>query len=271
MKRVPLFLRLLITALLLLFWSTGTFAAGIQVLGSLTQEKVTAIGANYDGSILIANTGKTACRARIYQTDYLFYANGTNIYGTPGKIPSSNANWITLGSKWVTIPGNETAAVNYKVQVPQNPGLRGTYWSMLMVEAVDDQPVVGAKAQNTLSLQTKIRYGIQIITHIGNTGKRQIRFLDRKLINQDGQNILQLDIENSGERALFPIVSVQLFNNDGKQIGNYRGAKIRILPTCSVRQRINLPNIPKGKYKALVIVDNGDQYVFGANYDLVIE
>lgn len=272
MKKPTLFLYLLATGLLILFGSRSAFAAAsINVSGSLTHEKVAAIGANYNGSILIENTGKVTCAVRIYQTDYLYYANGSNIYGIPGEIPSSNAKWITLGANWITIPANEEGVVNYQVQVPNNSRLRGTYWSMIMVEVADDQPLVRNKGQGAVALQTKLRYGVQIITHIGNTGTRQIKFLDRKIINDGGQRFLQLDIENSGERALLPSVSLQLFDKGGRLIGNFYGKKARIFPTCSIRQRINLPSIPKGNYKALVIVDNEDQYVFGANYDLAIE
>lgn len=272
MKKPLLFPTLLIMILTLLLWNADTCVAGINVLGPLAHERVATIGGSYDGSILIENTGKTPCQVRIYQTDYLYYADGRSIYGVLGENPTSNGNWITQGANWVTVPAQEKAAVHYKVQVPPNSGLRGSYWSMLMVEAEDDQPVNGReKGKGAIALRTKIRYGVQVITNIGNTGSRRIQFLDRKIINQDGRRILQLDIENSGERALTPVVSLQLFNNDGKLVSNYQGDEIRILPTCSIRQRINLPDLPKGRYKALVIVDNGDQYVFGANYNLVIE
>ena len=139
-----------------------------------------------------------------------------------------------------------------------------------MVEAADDQNVSGGKGRGAVTLQTKLRYGVQVITDIGNTGSRRIRFLDRKMIIDGSRRFLQLDMENSGERALTPVMSLQLFNARGELISNNQGDEFRILPTCSVRQRINLPDLPKGRYKALVIVDNGDQYVFGANYDLVI-
>lgn len=272
MKKRLLFLRLFITILLLFLGSVITYAAGsIKVLGSLVDERVATIGTSYDGSILLENVGKTPCQVRIYQTDYLYYADGRHIYGVLGENPVSNGNWITLGANWVTVPAQEKAEVHYKVKIPPNPGLRGSYWSMLMVEAEDDQPVNSEKGKGAIALRTKIRYGVQVITNIGNSGSRQIQFLDRQVINQDGRRILQLDIENSGERVLAPVVSMQLFNNDGKLLSNYQGDKLRILPSCSIRQRINLPDLPKGRYKALVIVDNGDQYVFGANYNLVIE
>jgi hypothetical protein len=260
-----------IILLLLLAALAPPAVAEIRVVDSLVHERTSSPGASYTGSILVENTGETPCTIRVYQTDYLYSAEGKNIYGTPGVNPSSNAKWITLSSNWLTIPAKETARVNYEVRIPPNHALKGTYWSMVMVEDADGQPVTAREDKNAFTLQAKIRYGVQILTNIGNTGTRQIRFLDRKITDHSGQKTLELDIENSGERVLFPLVSVQIYNAGGELIGNFHGRKTRILPTCSVRQKITLPNLLKGNYKALVIVDNGDQFVFGANYDLLIK
>lgn len=273
MVKYSRFHSLLIVAIFISLWSHDVSALGsIRVLGELTQEKVAGYGEKYSGMILIKNTGDTVCKVKIYQTDYLFYADGTNIYGNPGTAPMSNAKWIKLSPNFVTIPANDAATVNYNVEVPNNKSLRGTYWSMIMVEPVEDDtpPLPGQKGKAVLGLQAVIRYGVQIITNIEDTGTRRIEFLDKRLIAENGRYILQLDIKNSGERWLSPQVSVQLFDKDGKKLGAFHIEKIRILPACSVRRKIPLDNIPSGKYKALVIVDNGDQAVFGANYDLTI-
>jgi hypothetical protein len=144
---------------------------------------------------------------------------------------------------------------------------------MVMVEPVEDPSDTASeqKGKAVLGLRTVIRYGVQIVTNIEETGTRRIEFIDKRLIKEQGKNLLQLDIKNTGERWLSPTVSVQLFDKDGKKSGAFHTDKIRIMPTCSVRCKIPLENITPGKYKALVIVDNGDQSVFGANYDLTIE
>jgi hypothetical protein len=261
--------------LLLAGGSRNAFANNdIKVLGSLTHEKISDSGEAYSGTILIKNAGESPCRVKIYQTDYLFYADGTNLYGSPASNPYSNAKWIALSAKWLTIPAGETAPVNYEVQIPHISDLQGTYWSLVMVEpAADNGPAQTAaeKGKYVLGLQTNIRYGVQIITDIKDSGTRKIELLNKRLIEENGKRFLQLDIKNTGERWLNPSVSVQLYGKDGKLFGTFGNAKNRIFPTCSVRHKIYLGDIPKGEYKALVIVDNGDQYVFGANYELTIQ
>ena len=264
-------------------------SAGVSVIGGLTREKALEPGAKFEGTIKLQNTGETTCQVNVYQTDYLFYADGSNLYGEPGSAPRSNAEWFTISPKRLTIPPGEAALVHYSGQVPEirelasisddlqlmeSVNLVGTYWSMVMVEPVpetDLEAVEGEAGKVTFGIQTKVRYGIQIITNIGDTGVRNIKFLDKRLANRDGQITLQLEIENIGERWLSPTVWVELYDDGGIQVGRFEGGKKRIYPDCSVSHEVDLIGVPKGSYKALVVLDNGDEYVFGAKYDLGIE
>lgn len=267
----------------------NTALAGVSVVGGLTREKALEPGAKLEGTIKLQNTGETTRQVNVYQTDYLFYADGSNLYGEPGSTARSNADWFTISPKRLTIPPGEAASVHYSGQVPEirelasintglelldQPNLVGTYWSMVMVEPVpetDLEAVEGEAGKVKIGIQTKVRYGIQIITNIGDTGVRRINFLDKRLANQEGKITLQLEIENVGERWLSPTVWVELYGDEGMQVGRFEAGKKRIYPECSVRHEVDLSGVPKGNYKALVVVDNGDEYVFGAKYDLGIE
>ncbi|MBS3917994.1 MAG: hypothetical protein KG012_03800 [Deltaproteobacteria bacterium] len=248
--------------------------AGVSVIGRLSQEKTVRPGEKFEGIIFLKNKGEGPGEAKVYQTDYFFFADGRNIYGEPGEIPRSNAKWISLSPTRITIPPNQTSSVHYTVQIPENPDLKGTYWSMVMVEPMagaSPEGVEGEKGKIKLGLQTIVRYGVQIVTDIGDTGVRKIRFLDRKLLSDGGKRFLQINIENTGERWLSPLVWVEIYNEQGQSIGRFESGKFRIYPGCSVRHKIDLTEVPKGKYKALLVADNGDEYVFGARYDLGIE
>jgi hypothetical protein len=263
--------------------------AAVSVIGELTREESAQPGEKFEGTIKLQNTGEVACQVNVYQTDYLFYADGSNVYGEPGSAVRSNADWLSVSPKRLTLPPKEMAVVYYSGQVPPvrklaslyndlkvtaSPDLVGTFWSMVMIEPV---PETGAESMEDeagkvkFGIRTKVRYGIQIVTNIGDTGTPKIKFLEKKLIKQDGQAILQLDIENTGERWLSPTVWVELYDGEGTQVGRFEGSKKRIYPDCSVRHTVELKDVAAGEYKALVVVDNGDQYVFGAKYDLEIQ
>ncbi|MBI5207020.1 MAG: hypothetical protein HY934_04430 [Candidatus Firestonebacteria bacterium] len=246
--------------------------AGISVIGELSQKKIVSSGEKSEGIVLLKNTEDNPGKVKIYLTDYLFFADGRSIYGSAGSSPRSNANWISFSPNILDIPANGMATVYYTIQVPEDDSLKGVYWSIIMVEILPNAVIENNNTdKHLLGIQTILRYGIQIITNINDSGEQNIKFLDKKLILQDNKNVLQLDIENTGEQMLSPVVWIDLYNSFGKNIGRFESSEKRIFPSCSVRHGIDLSIVPKGKYKASIIVDNKNEYVFGAYYDILIE
>lgn len=262
-------------AFLLIFLFIATLGyAGVAVVGELSREQNVKLGDKTEGIILVRNTGKETCEVKAYQTDYLFTCDGTNEYGKPGSNPRSNTPWITLNPVRVTVPPQETASIYYRILIPEDKNLHGTYWSLLMVESVvkpTPEEAAPGKKKISVGIQAIIRYGIQIVTNIEETGERKIKFLDKKLVEKEGRKFLQVDIENIGTRTLSPAVWLELYNSQGIYTGKFEGGKLRIYPTCSIRQEIELTDVPKGKYKGILVVDNGDEHVFGGQYDLEIK
>jgi len=238
-------------------------SAGVHV-GKLSHKKTAQIGETYKGIILVRNSGEEEQEVKIYQTDYLFFADGSNIYGEPGKLKRSNAKWITFSPHCLIIPPRQVGVVNYTVKVPDDKSLKGTYWSMIMVEGIDKsspEMLKPEKGKIQIGIRTVVRYGIQMITNIGDTGSRKLNFVKTKL----KKRVLQIDIENTGERALRPFVYAKLYDENGHYVGKYEGGTSGIYPGCSVRYKIDLSKIPEGKYKTLIVADCGGDHIFGAN------
>jgi len=246
---------------------------GITIVGGLTRYTSLTPGGKTEGRILVRNLGATPQEVRAYQTDYLYYADGRNLYDPPGSHPRSNAAWVTFTPSQFIIPPQETAIINYIVQAPQDTRLIGSYWSMLMVEPItisSDSPTA-EKDKLKVSVQTILRYGIQIITDIADTGERSVKFAGQQLVKKDGKCLLILDIDNNGERYLTPLVWAELFDSEGASLGRFETGRQRVFPDCSARFQIDLTQLPPGKYQALVVADNGDESVFGAQLKLEIQ
>jgi len=263
---------LILFMLALLCGLTPCFA-GINIRGSLTQEKAAKPGETYRGIIVIQNSGKAPSEAKIYQTDYLFFCDGRNFYSDPGKSPRSNAGWITLKTRRMTLPPGQAAEIPFTAKIPEDASLSGTYWSMIMVEELSRPEPNSDKEKEgdvQVGVKTVLRYGVQVVTHIENSGLRKLKFSKTELKRENNKVILQLDIENTGERWLRPSLSAELFDNKGKLVGRFMGGNFRVYPATSVRMKIELSGVPKGTYKAMVIADNRDDHVFGAQYTLTI-
>lgn len=253
----------------------GACAAGdIEVVNGLTQEIVLQSGAKKEGKIVLRNNADGPREVKVFQTDYTFRCDGTNLYDKPGACPRSNCSWITFSPQQFSIPAKETLTVHYVVQVPKDDKLVGTYWSMLMVEPKpipDPALSQSGSGKAMLSVQTVLRYGIQMVVHIGNTGKRDLKVVDKRLATTEGKRVLQLDIENCGERWLRPNIWAEVYDDKGAHVGKFQCLRTRIYPGCSTRNCIDLSSLKAGKYQALTVIDNGDESVWGAQYALEIQ
>lgn len=265
----------LLRAIVLTTMSAVTLVAQVSVIGELSQDKDAKPGDSYTGVIVVRNDTNEPQEAKVYQTDYTFQCDGTNNYGDPGTQPRSNAKWIAFSPSFLTIPPLTTMAVNYTVTVPketQGTKLVGTYWSMLMVEGIQkgsaesSVPQKDKKAQ--MGIMQTIRYGIQVATTIAKTGEKKIEFLAVGLDTTGGKRALRVDIKNTGDVGMRPDVTLQLFDQQGAQVGKLSGVKYRIYPGTSVRQTIDISTIPQGTYKALIVVDAGGDDIFGGQYTL---
>lgn len=253
-----------------------SFAQGqVSVAGELSQDRFVNPGDVYEGSITLLNTTEEPQEAMIYQTDYLFQADGTNRYGDPGTIPRSNASWITFSPSDVVIPSQGSTEVHFRVQIPADTigVLQGTYWSMLMIETIPkggpESSFPPISENGKMGIRQSIRYGIQIASHLVNTGTKEVRFLNAELVSsQEGNHLLKLDIENTGTTGMRPEVYVELFDENGSLEGRFEGLKYRIYPGTSVRQMIDLGRMFHGEYTALIVIDDGGNDVFGAQYTL---
>lgn len=262
-----------ILILLVLLCTAAISHAGVSVVGSLTRENTVAPGDRYEGDIMLRNSDDEPVEVRIYKKDYLFYADGKNLYDESGSTPRSNATWLTIQPAQLTVPPKGTGAFHYTVQVPKNTELKGSYWSLLMVEPMAPPAALPGQQKNKISvgLRTVIRYAIQIVTDFGDSGESQLRFRDKKLVMREGKRLFEIDIENVGERWLSPMVWIDLYNAEGALEGHFESSQKRIYPGCSVRHQMDLTGVPAGTYNAVAIADNKDDHVFGGQYEIVIK
>lgn len=241
----------------------------ISVSQSLVHEFYVKPNSTYSGVIIITNSENKKQRTKVYQSDYLFSANGKNQFDTPaGNLPRSNANWISFSPRSFTIPPKDIFKVEYEIKVPKDSTLIGSYWSLFLVEGIPDKSKRSVDDKHKLFIISRI--GIQIVTHIGNTGTRELTFLDLQFLEKEQKRILQVDVENTGERFLHPYLWVELYDLQGKFVGKYETSKLRTYPGTSVRFNVDLTEVPSGSYQALIVADCGGDDLFGANVNLEI-
>ncbi len=248
-------------------------SAMVTVTGALTREHDVSSGKAYEGTIEVVNPDKVPQEIKVYQTDYRFSADGTTEYGEPGKLPRSNARWLAISPIQATIPAGESVTIHYSIQVPSDATLRGTYWSMIMVEPIaPNAPESGSTDRTKVAVGVRevLRYGLQIVTTFGETGKSEVRFNGIRLQADNEKKLLVMDLENTGERLLRAAVWAELYDSKGSFVGKFDGGKHRLYPGTTARFTAELLGVAGSTYKALIIADCGGDDVFGANVSIVL-
>ena len=248
--------------------------AGISIGGGLTHERVVRPGGAYEGVVTIINTGHEQEDVEIYQTDYRFSCEGDYYYDEPGRNPRSNAPWVDFSPRLVTVPPAGTVDVSYTIMVPEDEHLTGTYWSILMIEVAGAHAGQAASREQEnlrLGINQIVRYGVQIVSHISDTGERRLDFLETRILRAGAGRILEVDLENIGECWLRPLVWAELYDENGEFMGRFEAGKLRIFPGTSARYKVDLTEVPGGEYKAVVVADCGADDVFGATYMVIFE
>jgi hypothetical protein len=243
----------------------ATAAAQVSVISSTLEERQAAPGERYTGTVRVRNTSAQPQQARVYQTDYLFLADGRTFYEQPGTAPRSNAAWVQFNPSQLTLAPGEEAAVAYTVTVPAGGAVRGSYWSVLMVETAPPQPA--RASQRGVGITPSIRYAVQLATHVGQA-ERRIAFEGAHLAGENGRRALEVNVVNTGEQADRLELRVDLFDAEGSPAGRLTSSRGLVYPGTSIHQRFELPALPAGTYRALLVVDTGSDEVFGAEYTL---
>jgi len=127
---------------------------------------------------------------------------------------------------------------------------------------------VASKDQIKFGVTQTMRYAVQVVINIGGTGARKLKFVNVELVQENDRKLLQVDVENVGDRWLRPASYVELYTALGAPAGKFEGERLRIYPGTSVRFTFDMSRVKDGAYRALIVLDNKDSSVYGAQYTL---
>ena len=258
-----------------LFVLTTVANAQISVIGELARDYDAAPGRVIKGEIEVHNSADSPQEAKIYQTDYLFFHDGTNQFPDSGSEPRSNANWIQFSPERIIVPPEQTVRISYEITIPEDSAdvdLDGSFWSMLMVEAIPMQSResgLGEDEEIKVGLIQVFRYGVQLATHFRQDEQYEVAFADVAITDPGtGQQALKVSVDNTGNIFMKPDVWVELFDGNGNKAARREAKQARVYPGTSVSYWFDIEGVDPGQYEALIVVDAGGENVFGAQYTL---
>ena len=265
-----------VMVLIMVLVTVQSAAGQITVTGALIVERNAAPGDTYQGVITLRNTTNTAQTATLSLADYRFAAAGSNSFDPPGTNGRSNTPWITLSQQAVLVPPQGTQVVSYTVTVPGSaatyvlglpsgaPPLSGSYWSVVLVEGEDRSAAPSASSAFTIT--PKIRFAVQLVTHVGETGDCQLAFSNPRV--QAGS--MAVDVTGQGRRACRPSLKLEVYDSTGALVHTATLRGSYLYPETSARQTFALAPLTPGSYSFLVLADVGADKLQGARFQVQV-
>lgn len=155
--------------------ASPTGSTSVQLASPLRQVLSVAPGGSYEGEIALVNSSKQAATVQVSQVDFLPAEAGAS-YPEPGSLPRSNASWLELNNPGdVVVPAGAQVVVPYRIQVPDDLGLTGSYWSMILLTPSDAASVQETQeGEVRTSVRTQFRYGVSVVTTLGDSGENRV-------------------------------------------------------------------------------------------------
>jgi uncharacterized protein (DUF2147 family) len=245
--------------------------AGIVILNGLTHSYKIENGKVYKGKVAIENTSNNPQSVKLFLQDFAYHSDGTINYSALRTNKRTNGEWIKLNTNLVTLKGKEKTEVFYEITVPNETRDPGSYWSVIIVEPVED--IKPSDNKPGVNITSVIRYAIQVITDFETEkAKPDLKFESVKVEKQEGKQTVKIAVANNGNLYCKPTAAIEIYNRKtGEKIGTYSSLTMGLLPDTSKTFYIDISKIPPDKYKAAIIATDEEENAFALNVELEVK
>lgn len=256
-----------ISAFIFTFLISQISFAGIVVLNGLTQEHnlhTTGVDA---GKIIVKNTGSKPERVIVYLNDMVQNCSSSVDFISAGESSQSCADWVVLETTDIVLEPHQEYAIRYQINKPDDIANAGSYWTAIMVEGAT--PIDTSQVEKGFEVNTKVRYAVQVIVNVGSYSPGKVIFKDVSLSKSETGNLgMVVLLENRGIFLLKPVVSLELYNENGDLVHEVQIPFKKLYPNSCKAFELPLSNIEKERYTAVLVADCGNEDVFGININL---
>lgn len=258
--------------LLLIFILQFSFLkASIVVLNGLSHTYKVENGKVYKGKIEIENTGSQPQNVKLFLQDFSYKSDGTISYSAPHTNGRTNIDWIKFNTNLVTLKGKQKTEIYYEITIPHTISEPGSYWSVIMVEPVEE--IKPSETKQGVSITSIIRYAIQVITDFdSDKAKPDLKFESVKIEKEEGVKLAKINIANNGNLYCKPSATLEIYNRkNGDKIGTFSSLEMGLLPHTSKSFPIDISKVPPDKYNAVIIATDENENAFALNVELEVK
>ena len=245
----------------------------LQVSNLSSVERLTP-GEKKQVKLTLFNDRSVAERVDFKVVDYSCNSDGEHFFEEEPssdrsiKYPRSSVNWVHLGQERVMLDPGETREVYYVIETPNDPTLKGSYWSVLLIEPEEQSP---SNQQNDegLQLKVKIRYAHHTVVTLGEAAPK-LKIVKKEIKEIEDHRFLCLHVLNEGNLFFNPALTLKLYDNEGKLQKTLGPQTERLYPGNSQSFLLDLQEPPESpiaeKYTGFLLFDGNDNFLFGDKF-----
>jgi hypothetical protein len=219
----------------------------------------------------VSNEGDTPVPMRGSVTDLWFDPNtNEKIFGAPGTLPRSAANWIVFVPPTLTVAPHGTSKVKVVITPPAET--TGGAYAVLFLES-KPEPASGTTA-NGKPLYANMRLGALILLSAEGTEDYRVEISEPALTPPSGNRNLELTFQltNAGNTHIFPDARLTVMDASKRIVARADGERKRFFP--GQKEPVKLAwagSLPPGEYTALLTIGYGKDKVYTEQLPLRID
>jgi hypothetical protein len=180
-------------------------------------------GGEITGQVFVKNQGDALGTAKLYVVDAVTGQTGGTVLKMQADALVGTGSWIQLERDLVTLAPGEGQMVPFMVKVP-NDARSGQHLGGIVMETVADdvdvQEAIQGEASFRVKVNTRTAVGVQI--NLPGTPVEKLDVLGLSIGGHDSQQIMYLNLRNSGTEMLKMTGSLQIIDAQGERLQNIR-------------------------------------------------
>ncbi|HEV7350142.1 hypothetical protein [Telluribacter sp.] len=214
-------------------------------------------GISQNQTLYISNPTTVKQAFEISLADWKRNEDGSHSYYKPNTQPYSCARWLSLSTNLVEVEPGHTAKVTVTLQGSDDPkDYEQMKWAMLFLQNVVEKKPEDSRSTN---VQTQIREVMRIGVHLYQTPPSLVQHEAKAIALEPDPEDLEsywFKVQNTGRTMLNCRVYLDLTETTTGVQYRSEGTEFPMFPEGSRQVKLTLPpNVPKGKYSMLAILD----------------
>lgn len=257
--------------LFIAFMLTANILFGnVAIINGLTQVNTGQSGDIISGEVIFLNTSTEEQRIVFEINEALFFCDSPRTYTEKNPHAQSSSDWFLAEVMDQVLAPKEKYVYKYTITIPENKELRGSFWTMLMVTI--EKPIKEESLNDNIGLNTKLRYGVALITNVNSFDDVNLDFdhADLKYNEIETSKELEVKIKNNGSFIEGVVLTLEVYDSSGNKIDKFSTDRNIVFPATCRDYFLDVSTLPAGKYQCLLLAESREEFA-GTNLSLTIK